>query len=91
MFFQWHKIEGHSNRPHRKYLEKSVESLTEQKRLSSGNAFPAKNPDFDIAKRLQSERRRKVLVAVVALILLLSAVLILAVWVITGTEWLSPG
>ena len=48
--------------------------------------LPAKNPDLNIAERLKTERRRKVLGAEAALILLMSAVALLAVWLITGNE-----
>lgn len=86
MFIQWHKIEGHSNRRSRQYLEKSVDRLSEQQRLDGGGELPPKNPDLNIAERLKTERRRKVLGAVAALILLMSVVALLAVWLITGNE-----
>ncbi len=84
MFIQWHKVEGHSNRRNRRYLEKSVDLLSEQQRLDGGDLLPAKNPDLNIAERLKMERRRKVLSVVAALILLMSAVALLAVWLIIG-------
>lgn len=85
MFIQWHKVEGHSNRRNRRYLEKSVDLLSEQQRLDGGDLLPAKNPDLNIPERLKAERLRKVLGAVAALILLMSAVTGLAVWLITET------
>ncbi len=82
MFIQWHKIEGHSNRRSRQYLEKSVDRLSEQQRLDGGGELPAKNPDLNIAERLSSERRRKILTAITVLFLLISAAGMLAVLLI---------
>lgn len=90
MFIQWHKIEGHSNRRSRQYLEKSIDLLSEQQRLNGGSELPAKNPDLNIAERLKTERRRKVLGAVATLILLMSAIALLAAWLFTGNEWPLP-